>query len=558
MKRIPIAALVALLLLPAGGLEAGGQTSPITSSAGGREVSGVVLSGKNGQPLAAAKVSLAPLADQDAKSVVTADAEGRFVFKGVADGRYRLQAAHLGYVTASYEEHLGYGFTAIVAGEGLTTTGLKLTLPSQAIIRGNITEDSGDPVANGRVILYMKDLYGSGKMMNASMAMTNSAGDYELRDLPSGSFYLCVYATPWYVSPGFMIGGVGKSTEIKTPALVDKAYPVTCSPGVTDNSAAEAIVVGAGDRLTVNLVLHPVAAAHIFFQLPAPKEGERMVMPSLKQSIFGMEESLFSAAGTERTTEASDDKSMMYEVSGVAPGSYTANFRDSDGDIDRSIRVEAGPGATTLDSSSAAVKMVEVTGKIEMANGVALPAGVRMTVVSSSSSQILRSTSVDAGGGIHLPVLLPGDYRLFVHATGINLKVVKTLVNGAATPGGDFTVGSEPATLTVVVAQAEASVSGKAQRNGQPASGVLVLMVPTGAKLSSDAIVYDQSDSDGSFDLPEVIAGDYTLVAIQEGWKLDWARHESLTSYLRRGNKITVAPDSKKIVLKEPIETQPK
>jgi len=54
----------------------------------------------------------------------------------------------------------------------------------------------------------------------------------------------------------------------------------------------------------------------------------------------------------------------------------------------------------------------------------------------------------------------------------------------------------------------------------------------------------DQSNSDGSFALRDVAPGQYTLVAIQDGWSLDWWRPELMGRYLPGGTAVTVTGKS--------------
>ncbi|MBV8891691.1 MAG: hypothetical protein JO266_06935 [Acidobacteria bacterium] len=63
---------------------------------------------------------------------------------------------------------------------------------------------------------------------------------------------------------------------------------------------------------------------------------------------------------------------------------------------------------------------------------------------------------------------------------------------------------------------------------------------------------------DGSFSLPGVIPGTYTVVAIEDGWDLDWASPGVIASYSQRGNPIKVAGRDGLMQLPEAIELQPR
>jgi len=60
----------------------------------------------------------------------------------------------------------------------------------------------------------------------------------------------------------------------------------------------------------------------------------------------------------------------------------------------------------------------------------------------------------------------------------------------------------------------------------------------------------DQSDSDGSFTLPDIVPGMYTVVAIADGWELEWTNPEVLKPYLAGGVKVEVGVAVHKVQVK--------
>ena len=66
------------------------------------------------------------------------------------------------------------------------------------------------------------------------------------------------------------------------------------------------------------------------------------------------------------------------------------------------------------------------------------------------------------------------------------------------------------------------------------------MLVPDNPALQSSRIRRDQSDSDGSFTLRQVLPGTYTLLALRNGWDVEWGNPETLKLYLAGGEKITV------------------
>ena len=86
----------------------------------------------------------------------------------------------------------------------------------------------------------------------------------------------------------------------------------------------------------------------------------------------------------------------------------------------------------------------------------------------------------------------------------------------------------------------------------------MILLVPKDPATEREMFRRDQSDSDGSFELSRVVPGEYTVVAIEDGWTLDWARAEVIAHYLAGGQKITVPPRIKDFAMKEMVTVQPK
>jgi hypothetical protein len=102
-------------------------------------------------------------------------------------------------------------------------------------------------------------------------------------------------------------------------------------------------------------------------------------------------------------------------------------------------------------------------------------------------------------------------------------------------------------------------VTGFAKKDGKPAPGVMIVLVPQDPSNNRDLFRRDQSDSDGSFGLRDVAPGKYTVVAIEDGWKLDWADPTVIGHYLPRGQSVTVTErNTKTTELKESVEVQSK
>jgi hypothetical protein len=104
-------------------------------------------------------------------------------------------------------------------------------------------------------------------------------------------------------------------------------------------------------------------------------------------------------------------------------------------------------------------------------------------------------------------------------APGTSLSIELSLVGGAVT------------------------VEGVAKRKGKWVAGAMVVLVPKNAD-DYDRIRRDESELDGSFTLRDVIPGSYTVIAIEDGWDLEWAEPGALTPYLKHGQPLEVGSRS--------------
>ena len=81
-------------------------------------------------------------------------------------------------------------------------------------------------------------------------------------------------------------------------------------------------------------------------------------------------------------------------------------------------------------------------------------------------------------------------------------------------------------------------MEGFAKKDGKPAAGVMIVLIPSDVNDNVELFRRDQSDLDGSFLLPNVIPGKYTAVPIENGWELEWGRPEVLSQYLPTASRL--------------------
>jgi hypothetical protein len=133
------------------------------------------------------------------------------------------------------------------------------------------------------------------------------------------------------------------------------------------------------------------------------------------------------------------------------------------------------------------------------------------------------------------------------------------LVNGSPVSGHSFTVpaGANLA-LSLSVVGGTADVNGLAQRVGKGAAGAMIVLVPENPDANHELFRRDQSDLDGTFTFHSVIPGTYTVIAIENGWDLDWSKTAVISRYITHGQRLIVSDSQAAIRLPNPVEIQPK
>jgi len=118
--------------------------------------------------------------------------------------------------------------------------------------------------------------------------------------------------------------------------------------------------------------------------------------------------------------------------------------------------------------------------------------------------------------------------------------------------------GSLPS-ISITLVPGDAQVNGVVNRAGKGVAGAMVVLVPKNPDLHRDLFRRDQSDLDGTFSLQGVVPGSYTVLAIDDGWNLDWSEPAVIAAYLKGGRTIKIAGQSiQPVDLGAPLEIQSK
>jgi len=490
-------------------------------------IAGRVVNTSTGEPVRRATVAaLGEESGQIVQSTLT-DSEGRFALEHLPAGKYPLTASRRGFRMSFYDEHDEYN-SAIVTGPDQDTSRLVFQLVPGAVLHGVVTGDGSDPAENASVILFKRErgsVHGEGTddIRQTDGTMTDDTGAYEFSDLQAGEYYVAVVASPWYaMHPPVRRAGTGEDSAL------DVAYPVTFFDSTTDEASATPIQLAAGSRQEADISLHAVPALRL--QVAAPRKGSSVVQPELRTMVFGTQVSAEGGgAGDPMHTG-------VVEFSGVAPGRYEL----LQGDPPRISELDAGSSGVV--DPSAGAPAVTVTGMLRSATGTPVPENVNVEL-DPVSGHNQSSMQINARKGEFRFDAVPGGvWSLSASAQANALPVVAVAAAGIVTPGNQFVVKDRPVSIVATVSSSLSRVQGFARTDGRGVAGAMIVLVPRQPSAYRALVRRDQSDSDGSFSLRDVPAGQYTVIAIREGWKLDWTDREILARYLSSGVPVTV-PD---------------
>jgi hypothetical protein len=525
-----------------------------TIGEGGYRIAGTVVSKTDRRALARARVTIREEKDRQKFQTTIASEDGKYEFDRLPAGKYSLSGAKRGFISASYDQHDQYS-TAIVTGAGLDTENLALRLAPDALIAGKVLDEAGDPVRHAMVMLYYDD-HSSGvdQIRQANSAQTNDLGEYEMTPLRPGTYFLSVTGKPWYaVHPHSdpapeEAGSQGEATPSVDRSL-DVAYPVTYYPDVTDVESALPIPIQGGERVQADLHLTPVPSLRLLLRVPdAGNNG--FFVPQFVQPAFNA----FTHFQTDMTRGVSPG---LVEVTGIPAGRYDVNLFGPAGQRLQMNGVDITKDGEQIDlSKSDALSSVRVLAQVR--GEPTLPP--RLSVGLRSGSRVFTfSQSFDSKGTAELSQVPVGRYEVVVWGEK-PYSIAHISAEGAEVSGHSLIVvaGSSPAvSLTLVAGSAE--VQGIAKKAGKAFAGAMVVLVPKDAVVDRDLFRRDQSDLDGTFVLHTVVPGSYTLLAIEDGWDLDWSQPGVIGAYLKRGQKVEVGNQGMRpIDLAEAIEVQSK
>jgi protocatechuate 3,4-dioxygenase beta subunit len=475
-------------------------------------VEGIVVKEPGGEPVKKALVELiAENQTQGGDYTALSGLDGTFRIDRVLPGRYHLFAERTGMLEADRQQSRGEGrVLTLTAGQEVKE--LRIRLQAAAVVKGRVTDEDGDPLADAQVsVLRQTYKLGHSHWEQVGGERTNDIGEFRVPNLPAGNYYVSVSPPPDFRSLIEAGGAAPKEDEANAQST---SYQTMYYPGTPDRSQAAPIQLHAGDEFPMNFTLTPSASLSIRGAVVnLPPHSSASVM--LQSRDFGL---ILNGA------EIHKDGSFV--IRDVSPGSYTISATVENAptpmmarqslhvanSID-GLRLAPQPGATVRGRLR-----VEGKGNAMLGISVDVFASLESTDASEDATSVPLLTHVANDGNFEWKDVAPGNYyvRLIAQSDAGQDWFVKSVLNGGSEVRDTGVVVNGGITTVDLLASTQGAIADGivVDSKGQPIPNAVVVAVPEPRlRTREDHYRKTVSDQAGQFTLRGIPPGDYTLFA---------------------------------------------
>jgi hypothetical protein len=491
-----------------GRLTAAGTGSPVR----GADVTAMIVSESG--------VLMNPAAHQ---ATVTDD-DGRFEFRDLPLGLWRVTASKTGYVPWQFGQRRPFETPPPVElSRRRERIAADFSIHRASAIAGRVYDELGEPVSNVRVTVYRARMAQGRRHLQpvGRTDQTDDTGGFRIYGLAPGHYYV---AASLRVAPA--------------DSLVDSTYAPTYFPGTGNFAEAQRISLDLGGEAVAEFQLLPVrrlrVAGSVFTSAGAPA------------SAFLNLVSDASELGVPLGMGAATRPDGSFTLPDVSPGRYTlyASLRDGEPGESTGIPLSVGfDDITGLTLVTSRAGVIRGTFSPDTGTMGTLPRGVGVTARSSGTGGPMTSGTISGGT---FEILAPaGSFHLDVHGLPAGWGVKGIVIDGVDATDTPIDLGSrQNVTAQIVLTDRITEVRGTIPPSGGVRVHSVVVFPQDSTKWSraSRYIRVARADDRGSYrvlGLPP--AADYRAVAVDYLEEGEGEDPEFLSSVVGRAIRFPLA-----------------
>jgi Carboxypeptidase regulatory-like domain len=549
----------------------------------------------------------AQVQQQSFNMTATTDDQGKFQFKDVDAGSYRMFAARNGFARLEYGQRaVNRPGTVMNIRAGQQVTDVALRLTPAATISGRVLDSNGEPLT-GITVQALRSSYdatGKRSLQPAASARTNDLGEYRLYWINPGRYLVNANsarsALDIITSSASQAASQAQSAEQAQSAaqaaamfgpganpneVVDTGFALTYYPGTADPSRAVGVDLQPGmETRAIDFTLVRTQRVKLTGRVIDAETGrppQNATVSVSPRDSSAPSSPLDAIIGMDPGNSRYNSTTGEFVVSNVMPGSYWLQvIAPSASAPPPGTPPNATPttaeALAALSAINTARLPLEVGGSdvdnlsLNVSSGIAIPGqlrieggpgnqnissfGVSLQSMSGGPSilTILQGGVVRpaADGTFSIPRITPGDYKLVVNGLGSNyyIKDARLNQNEVLQTGMSISIpfnGSLDITLGTNPGQVAGVV---ADVTLKPVSGVQAVLIPEQLRNRQDLYKNAVTDQEGRFTLRGVTPGDYRVFAWEDIEPFSYFDPGVLRQYEQQGKLVHVGEGSSQTV----------
>ena len=522
---------------------------------------------------------------------VQTEREGKFSFKDLDPGQYRLRVQRNGYSAQEYGQRTATSSgTVINLTEGQQMKDMGFRLVAAAVVTGRVRDVNGEPVPSFQVSL-MRTTYnvtGQRSLTVVGNANTDDRGEYRIFWVPPGRYLLSVRGGTTSSIIMTADGGQIFTTAGNQNVFADRTFPVTYYPGTLDPTRATTLDLQPGTELSaVDIVLTQPVSYQIRGRLvdptnPKPPQSASIaVVPRQEQGATG----IIFASGTQ-SNATYNNSNGTFEIRNVIPGSYwlrASISTDLNQPLDQPINLGTATTARTamelvdsvlLGRTRSAQVAIEVSGSdinnfaLVLSPTVSIPMRVQFEGQEVSSVTGLdrirvnlrptvpgaptafQTISFNTEGTAVLSNVSPGEYRVNAPPPSPDMYLKEVLFDRQDVLTRPWEISSQSSgTLNIVFSNKGGQIEGNlVDALSQPVRGNPVVLIPDLMRDRPELYKTVTTDQSGRFTFRGVAPGGYHVYAWEVIEANAWYDREILSRYENLGRPVRMQESGKETV----------